>query len=321
MNPYEILGITDGASKEEIKKAYKDLAKKWHPDVNGGDKAAEEKFKEISAAYELLKKGNWSYQPSTQGFHNINDIFSQFGIDIDFNPFDPFSRVQKRNIKKRKTTINVTFEEAFNGCTKKVILSEDKQCNSCGGSGLKFKDNFCSVCHGNGKVRVNHGEVVIATNCHSCKGFGREVDRTCSDCNGAGKTFNNKELSISIPPGTRHSSVLNLEADLDMIVLFKSHPEFVLLNDGVDIGSRISIDIFDAILGDNININTLSGIKKLKIPACVQPNTILRIKEGGFNNFNGQKGDHLVEVNVKIPTEITEEQKEAICKLKEVFKK
>lgn len=318
MNPYEILGIAPGSSEEEIKKAYRDLAKKWHPDANGGDKASEEKFKEISAAYELLKKGNWNYNPHRQQIPNINDIFEQF--EMDFNPFNPFKQ-QKRNIKRRKAIVNVSFEDAYNGCTKKIILTEEKQCNSCGGVGIKFKDTFCPVCHGNGKVRTSQGAITIATTCHMCRGFGRDVNGMCSDCNGSGKHANNKELNITIPPATRHGTVINPENDLDIIILLNPHKEFILLNDGVDIGSKVSIDIFEAILGDNVNINTLNGVKKLKIPAGVQPNTILRIKNGGFNDLSGRKGDHLVEVGIRVPTEINEEQKETISKLKETFKK
>lgn len=318
MNPYDILGVAPGSSEEEIKKAYRELAKKWHPDANGGDKAAEEKFKEISAAYESLKNNNWNYQPQSHGF-SINDIFSSMG----FNPFDPFDsfRANKRTIRRRKGQLFVSFEEAYSGCTKKVSLGEDKVCVGCGGTGAKLKNTFCPICHGNGKVRTSHGTMIIATTCQACRGLGREIESACPSCNGAGKHTETKEISIDIPAGTRHGSVLNPEPDLDMVISFKNHSEFVLLNDGVDIGSKVVIDIFDAMLGNNVDINTLNGPKKLKIPNGIQPSTILKIKNGGFNYSNGIKGDHLVEVNIKIPTDITEEQKEAISKLKEVFEK
>lgn len=313
MNPYDVLGVSHEASEDEIKKAYRELAKKWHPDVNGGDKAAEEKFKEISCAYETLKNSNWSYRPNQSNFPNLSDIFGQFGFG-----FDPF-KAQKRNIKHKKASIYVTFEEAYGGCNKKIMLSEDSQCVTCMGVGAKLKDSFCSVCHGNGRIRTTQGAVIISQTCMACKGLGREMGNICDDCNGSGKHTNNKELSINIPSATMHGSIINPEPDLDIIILLKPHSEFVLLNDGVDIGSRISIDVFDAMLGENLNINTLDGIKKLKIPPGIQPNTILRIKGGGFNGLNGHKGDHLVEVGVKIP-EINDEQKEAVCKLKDILK-
>lgn len=316
MNPYQILGVSENASEDEIKKAYRELAKKWHPDVNKDEKA-EDKFKEISAAYESLKNNNWRYsEPRNNNSFDIQDIFNNFGIfDFGFNPFQ-----QKRNIRKKRTQIQISLEDAFNGCSKKIILNEEIPCPICNHTGFKLTGKTCSSCNGNGRVRSQSGVVSIATTCSKCMGMGREIESKCSSCNGNGKTIQKKELILSIPPGTRYGSILTPEPDLEVVILLSPHNEFVLLNDGIDIGSAISIDIFTAMLGDSVNVNTLSGAKKLKIPAGIQPKTILKIREGGFNkSLNGARGDHLVEININIPINLTEEQKEKINKFKEDF--
>lgn len=319
MNPYEILGVSAEATEEEIKSAYKGLARTWHPDINK-DPSAEEKFKNISAAYEVLKNNNWKYNPNAgnfQGFQGFNvnmaDLFgSTFGFD--FNPFGE----AKRGIRKRKSQIYITFEEAFNGCCKKIQINNESQCGKCNGSGLILKNSGCKVCHGNGRVRSQNGNMIIATTCNACRGMGREIEKQCDECNGSGKRVSMEEINVSIIPGTIQGTVISPKNDLDLVIMFKPHAEYVLLNKGIDIGSKISIDIFDAILGNNININTLLGVKSLKIPAGVQPKTILKIKNGGYY-YGGNNGDHLVEVNIEIP-KITEEQREVIEKFKTELK-
>ena len=330
MNPYEVLGLSSGATEEEIKKTYKELAKKWHPDVNK-DEGAEEKFKGISAAFEQLKNNNWRYNPPSQNFTgsgSINDIFANFFSGG--NPFgasgfpfgdDPFT-AQKRGINKKRAQIYVTFEEAYLGCSKKIQLNEDNPCNSCNSVGVKLKNSSCPVCHGNGRVKTAHGAIFMVSACQACKGLGREIEGKCNDCNGIGKKFSSKEINIQIPIGSRNGTVLNPEPNLEIHILLAPHKEFSLLENEIDVGSHIYINMFDAILGESIDINTLSGIRKLKVPAGTQPGTILRIKDGGFcHRPNGARGDHLVEINVKIPKEVTEEQKELISKLKESFGK
>jgi molecular chaperone DnaJ len=188
--------------------------------------------------------------------------------------------------------------------------------------GVKLKEKTCSVCNGNGKVMTNHGAVRIVTDCRKCKGFGREVEHNCKECNGSGKKMNVQELKINIPAGIRNGTILQVERDLEMVVYFTPHKDFSLINNGCDVGSRITIDLFDAVFGNSVNVNTLSGIKKLKISAGIQPNTILKINGGGFKEHqNGRSGDHFVEVGIKIPTELTEEQTELFTKLKNSYKK
>lgn len=319
MNPYEVLGISPESQEEDIKKAYKELAKKWHPDVNKDNPEAEEKFKEISGAFETLKNNNWSYEERSNGIPGINfnfgdafsSLFGQFG-------FDPF-QANKRTVRRRRVQFAISFEEAFNGCSKKVNINEDKQCSICNGHGLIFGTDYCKTCSGSGRIRHSQGATSIIATCSACKGFGKENKGVCKECLGAGKKVENKEITISIPPGTRQGSILQPERDLEVVIVFRPHDKFVLLNDGVDIGSGAVINIFDAMLGKTIDVETLNGIKKLKVPPGIQPNTVLRIKNGGFNRQNNMPGDHLIEIHIEIPKDLTEEQKEEINKLKKFF--
>ena len=315
MNPYEILGIAQGASEEEIKKAYKELAKQWHPDKHQGDKAAEEKFKEISGAYELLKKNNWQAPQAVSDFGlNFSDLFNQaFGMGLD-----PF-RTSTRRIRKRKAQLEITFEEAYNGCEKKLQIHNAEQCAVCSGHGLKLKNSMCPQCKGNGHIRNHQGFLTISTTCNICRGLGREPEGMCDVCKGQGQKISLQEISVKISPHTRYGSILKPESDLEIIVVYKKHPYFTLLHDGADVGSTLDVDMFDAILGNSFNIKTLAGEKRLKINPSTQPGTILRIKDGGFERQNGQYGDHLIEINVKFPENLTEKQIELINKLKNSF--
>lgn len=322
MTPFQILGIPEGSTEEEIKKAYKNLARQHHPDLHKGNKEAEEKFKELSNAYETLKNNNWKYNPAPQmsggfggfGHFDINDIFNSF--NIGFNPFQE----TKRQIKRRKGQIHITFEEAFNGCEKDIQVNSHKICEICNGMGVKLKNTTCPNCHGNGKTRSNYGNMILSSTCNKCNGYGREIENVCGDCKGSGKKVETQEIKVKIPSQILNGTILFPEKDLELIILFKQHPEYTLINDGVDIGSKVSINICQAILGDSININTLMGVKKIKIPEGIQSGTILKINGGGFKiNQNSKSGDHFVEVAVKTPINLTEEHKKIFEELKKTF--
>jgi len=311
MNPFETLGLKEGASEDEIKEAYKKLARKHHPDMNDGSKESEEKFKNISGAYESLKTNNWQHNPNqSQGFNPFQGGGFNFNFGDFFGGFNPFGGKQKRAVQTY-----VSFEEAYNGCNKKINVSEEKRCGTCNGFGSKLKDTFCKTCHGHGKIRRGQGVVTIASTCPTCKGSGKEIESHCQKCNGAGKTTENTEYNVVIPEGSMEGTTISLSGDLDLKILLKPHNDFSLLNNGVDVGSKVVIDVFSAMLGESLNVNTLDGTKKIKIPAGIQPNTVLKINGGGFKHPSGRKGDHLIEVGIKVP-ELTEEQKEIVRKLK-----
>lgn len=320
-NPYDVLGVSPDVSNEEIKKAYKNLARKWHPDLHKGDPKAEEKFKEINAAYEMVKDGKWQQQQMPGGMHiNVDELFRQhFGGNGWSGIHNPFNN-PTRTIRKKKGQIKVTFEEAFSGCEKKLQIQETEPCESCGGVGHSLKDQFCKTCNGNGQVRTQRGPVQIVMTCNTCKGLGREIGDPCGACGASGKKIKIREENIKIPPGTRYGSVFQPSPDLEVVILYHDHKYFSLANNLSDIVSEVSISMFDAILGGSVAVNTLSGQKKLKISPGTNPGTILRIKGAGFKNQMGQIGDHMVGINVEFPKKLTAEQKHLLIQLKNSLK-
>lgn len=310
MNPYDILGVSSNASEEEIKKAYKDLAKKYHPDLHPEDKKkeAEEKFKEISAAFELLKKHNFKYDPNMNESFNFNDMFGgqapPFGSSF-FSDF--FNAFHKKPV--REVGLEITFEEAYDGGQKKIQIKEFSECNICDGIGLKISNIACPHCNGSGQTRKQHGPIVMASQCFKCRGTGKIVEGRCPSCVN-GQKENTKEFDINIPPFARNGLKLQIERDLFVILKLKPHKIFSL-ETNVDIMSEVHIDAFDAMLGMNLEVQTLSGVKTIKIPKGSQPNTTLRIKDGGFKNERGDLGHHFVRVNVDVP-ELNEEQEKMV---------
>lgn len=323
-DPFEILGLQAGASEEEIKKAYKKLAIEHHPDKNPGNKEAEERFKEISGAYETLKKNNWKYenfggQYGFNGFSsvnlNIDDLFNQaFGGGPFANPFG-----RGRKVGRVKTgRLQITLEEAYNGCQKQVKVSDAINCVPCKGRGYVLSDQKCSTCNGTGQQRMLHGAISMISTCQVCKGFGRSISSMCMECNGKGKKHRDQDITIDIPPGTRHGAKINPTNDLQVQILYSPHREFKVMPNTIDIASQKEIDMFTAILGGSVSVNTLGGVKKVKIPAGCQPNTTLRIRQAGMK-IKHKAGDHLLNVLVKLPSklELTEEQTELLQTLKE----
>lgn len=308
MNPYEILGLEQGASEAEIKKAYKKLAMENHPDRNPDNKEAEEKFKEISGAYEYLKQNNWKHQEQQPfgGFSiNFDDFFGSMFGGVR-NPF--------KNKKSRKTAnLGVSLEEAYNGCEKKIQISEEIICNPCNGRGVILSEDKCSSCGGSGQRRVSQGVISMIMTCSSCKGLGKSIKSICSECGGKGSKVINEETIINIPAGVGNGSVLN-HKEINIIIHYKKHNEYELVN-GVNVLSTKEIDVFTAMLGGSILVKTLNGEKKVKIPENCQPNTLLRIKEAGMRT-NYQIGDHILKVEVKLP-KLNDKQKELIQKISE----
>jgi molecular chaperone DnaJ len=169
---------------------------------------------------------------------------------------------------------------------------------------------MCKKCNGAGKIRVQLGPMHFIVACKACKTTGKEIKEVCKSCNGAGKNTIQEELEIKIPPKTYHGFAIKLKSDLEVAIYISRHKDFHLV-DEFTVGSKININVFDAILGSNININTLSGVKKMKIAPGTQPNTVLRIKDGGLG------GDHLVELNIQIPTQINDIQRELLEKIRD----
>jgi molecular chaperone DnaJ len=318
-DPFKVLGIEPGASEADIKKAYKKLAMEHHPDRHPDDKQAEERFKEISGAYETLKKNNWKYenfggQFGFNGFStvniNIDDLFNQA-----FGSYGPFGRGRKvGHVKTGK--LYISLEEAYYGCTKKISISDTINCASCKGVGYKLSDQKCATCNGTGQQRTTHGAISMVITCPVCKGFGRAILAICLECGGSGKKSIDQELDVNIPPGTHNGTKINPNNNLQIQILYSPHKEYKIMNNMIDISSTREIDMFTAVLGGTILVNTLAGIKNVKIPSGCQPEAILRIKQAGLKIKN-KAGDHLLNIKVKLPIDLTTEQRKLLQTLKE----
>jgi molecular chaperone DnaJ len=319
-DPYATLGVQQGASEEEIKKAYKDLALKFHPDRNPGNVEAEEKFKSITEAYNAIKNGYNPNAPSHNGTPNWQDIFNQTFGGAGGHGFD-FGGPFRRASQMKRGQISISFEEAYNGCMKELQINDTNHCNSCSGSGIQFSEAGCSHCGGLGQQSTVQGSIRFSRTCMNCGGAGKAPNGKCNACNGTGKNTRSQKVSVNIPAGVAVGQVVRVNNELEIVIDYKPHVEFILLNNGVDILSRITINMFDALLGKVVDVNTLAGEKGLSIPEGCQPKSLLRLKGMGMKLANGVTGDHLVEVSVSLPKQLTEEQKELILKLREDVEK
>ena len=341
---YEVLGVGRNASDEEIKKAYRKLALKFHPDKNAGDKSAEEKFKEIGEAYEALSDpqkraaydqfGHAAFDPRARasraggfggGFHDPFEIFREvFGgtsifEDLFGGRHDP-SQPQRGD--DLRYDLEITLEEAALGCEKEISVSKSIRCDACKGSGMEpgSKMRGCPTCGGRGQVLTARGIFSIAQTCPHCHGVGRILEKPCKSCHGNGRREHHSKIKLRIPPGVDTGSRLrssgNGEAgfrggpagDLYVILHVKAHEIFQ--RDGDDLLCEMPVSFIQAALGAEIEVPTLEGKATIKIPAGTQPGTIFRVKGKGVKNLHGYgHGDLHVRIQVEVPTRLTSEQK------------
>ena len=352
---YEVLGVAKNASQDEIKKAYRSLAKKYHPDINK-EPGAEEKFKEINEAYETLGDeqkrqrydqfgfddpmggmggaGGFGGFGGAQGFGGFEDIFNSF--------FGGGARRQQPNgpadgddIEKQMT---ISFEDAVYGCKKKIRLSVDEECTACGGSGAYSKSDIhtCHECNGTGYVLRRQQTIFCITQtqtvCPHCHGTGKEITRKCEKCNGTGRVRRTKDIEIKIPEGIATGMSLRVPGygsagshggqNGDLYITFNVLPHKTFVRDGNDIILEIPISFTQAALGDNIEIPTLWGNESLKIPAGTQTEEKFRLRGKGVKNPKGMgKGDMYVIVHVKTPINLSREEEEIFKSLEKVEKK
>lgn len=347
-NYYDVLGVKRDASDAEIKKAYRRLSKKYHPDFNKGDTTAEAKFKEVSEAYRTLKdsktrsaydqfgksgnpfSGNSGF--NTQGFqgsqgfnfnaHDFSDIFENF-----FG--GGFNRNQQNSRSKRGTDIevalNISFKEAIFGTEKEVILDHSVACEQCKGTGAEPGHDLktCPDCQGSGQIREQRQSIlgVVQTTrvCPTCGGSGKIPEKKCVKCHGQGTERVQEKMKIKIPVGTENGTVLRLRAKGDagqqgapagdLYVHISVQPTRGFTRQGNDIHSEINLHALQAILGDTVKVKTLHGEKEIKIPSGTQPDQTFRIREAGVPAHAGlTAGSHLVTVHIRIPQKITPAQ-------------
>ena len=338
---YDVLGVSKGANEDEIKKAYRKLAKKYHPDANPGDKTAEEKFKEVNEAYEVLSDtqkraqydqfGHAAFEQGMGGgggFYggadfDMSDIFSMFGFGG--------GSAARRNGPMRGRDVNITiqisFEEAVFGCKKDIQVNVTDTCDTCHGTGAKpgTHAETCRKCNGTGQERVVQqsifGTMQTTRTCSACRGTGKTIKDPCPSCRGTGFVKKNKKYEITIPKGIDHGQTIRLSGkgeagingggygDLLVTVYVKPHTYFV--RKGMDIYSDKTISFTEAILGGEITINTIYGEEKYTVKPGTQPNTVITLKNCGVPSLRNEKikGNQVVTLKVSIPTNLTEKQK------------
>ncbi|EDS76403.1 molecular chaperone DnaJ [Clostridium massiliodielmoense] len=342
---YEVLGLSKGASDDEIKKAYRKLAMKYHPDRNQGNKEAEEKFKDINEAYQVLsdpqKKANYDQFGSADfnggGFGGGGFDFSSGmgGFEDIFDSFfgGGFSSSRRRNGPERgadlEYTVNLTFEEAIFGVEKEISITKNEKCDTCAGSGAKPGTNAktCDKCGGTGQVRVQRntplGSFVSTSTCDKCSGTGKVIDEPCTTCHGKGTVRKNKKIKVKIPAGVDTGNVLPLRGqgepgknggpsgDLYINIRVSSHKNFE--RRGFDIYIKEHISFGKAVLGTELTVPTVDGQVKYKVPAGTQSGTRFRLRGKGVPRVNGHgRGDQYVTIIVDVPKTLNEKQKEAL---------
>jgi molecular chaperone DnaJ len=350
---YEVLEVSKGASKEDIKKAYRKQALKYHPDKNPGDKAAEEKFKEAAEAYEVLsddeKKsrydrfghaglGNAAGGPGFGGGMTIEDIFASFG-DIfgdAFGGFGGFGQGRSRSRGQRKGSnlrvkVKLNLEEIAQGVDKKIKVNKYVTCDTCSGTGARDGSSFstCSTCGGHGQVtRVSNtflGQMQTVSTCPSCNGEGKMISQKCTSCHGEGMVKKEEVIPISIPAGVAEGMQMTVSGkgnaarrggiNGDLLVVIQEEPDDDLIRDGNDLLYNLHISIPQAALGATVEIPTVGGKVKIKIDPGTQPGKILRLRNKGLPDVNGyRRGDLLVSINVWIPKNLSREESKLIEK-------
>ncbi|OQM34198.1 molecular chaperone DnaJ [bacterium endosymbiont of Pedicinus badii] len=340
---YSILGISKNAEEREIKRAYKRLAIKFHPDRNPGNIHAESKFKEIKEAYEILinpqkraaydQYGHAAFDQSQQDFSSSSaEDFSEIFGDVFGDIFGSSKRKKSRG-RDIVFSIEISLEEAVKGTKKKISVSSREKCDSCYGTGASRDTNSimnCSTCHGTGQIQMRQGFFSVQQTCPYCRGEGKIIKNPCRKCYGYGNIKINKEISIRIPSGVDNGDKIRIpgkgeisydnseNGDLYVKIHVKKHPIFA--REGNNLYCEVPINFSLAALGGEIEVPTLNGRLKLKIPSETQTNRLFRIRGKGVRSVHGgRKGDLLCRVIVETPVRLSEKQKYLLKELKKSF--
>lgn len=345
---YEVLGVNKGASGDEIKKAFRKMSKKYHPDLNPGDKAAEENFKEVNEAYQVLSDdekrqrydqfghagvdGSAGFGGAGFGGFDMGDIGDIFG-DI-FGGFGGFGGGrQRRNAPRRGSDlteyISISFMEAAFGCKKKINITKTETCEECHGSGAKkgTQPVTCSQCNGSGQVQQRRqtmfGFSNVITECPTCKGKGKIIKEACSACRGTGNVRKNKTVEVNIPAGIDNDQVMRIggagnsgvnggpAGDLQLVIRVK--PDEIFRRDGYDVNVTFPISFVQAAMGAKLQVPTIHGVVEYDLPEGTQPNTRFRLRGKGIPVLNGRgNGDEYVTVTVEVPKNLNAKQKELL---------
>jgi molecular chaperone DnaJ len=354
---YELLGVSKSATPEELKKEYRKLAIKYHPDKNPGDAEAEAKFKEIAEAYSVLsdpdKKARYDRfghegVGGASGFGgggvNMEDIFSQFGdIFGDGSPFGSFfggggrsggGRKAVRKGSDLRIKLKLNIEEIANGVEKKIKVKRYVSCKTCSGNGSKHGTSLqtCGTCNGTGQLRrvqqTMLGQMVTTNTCHTCNGEGKIVMDRCETCFGEGRTLEEDLISIKIPAGVAEGMQLSMSGKGnvpsrggvagDLLIQIEEEEHPTLKRDGNNIIFDLPLNFVDAILGKEVEIPVISGKVKINIKAGTQGGEVLRLKGKGLKDINGYGiGDQLIYVNLYTPKSVSSEERTILEKLRD----
>lgn len=336
---YEVLGVAKNATEQDIKGAYRTLARKYHPDVNPNNKEAEERFKEVNEAYQVLadpeKRAAYDQfghdGPTGQGFGtgggfgDMGDLGSIFGDFInDFFGSGGRQRTGPRRGADLRYDLEIGFEDAVFGCERVIELHKASACTRCKGTGSApgTGTKVCPVCKGRGQISFSQGFFSIQKPCHNCQGAGEIIEKPCTECRGTGRVQQSQRLEVRIPAGVETGSKLKLTGEgepgdrggppgnLYVVLFVKKHDFFERVGD--DIVCEVAISFPRAALGGEIEVPTLRHPVKIKIPAGTQTGKIFRIRGYGVKSLRGSEGDQLVKVVVRTPTQLNARQRELL---------
>ncbi|MFK8040027.1 MAG: molecular chaperone DnaJ [Rickettsiaceae bacterium] len=348
---YDLLGVSRSSSQDDIKKAYRKLAMKYHPDRNPDNKNAEQKFKEINEAYDVLKDeqkksaydhfGHDNFKQHQQGggsrhggFNagDMNDIFGNFFNDFMGGGSNQRGRSQKPTSVRGsdlKYNVTITLQEAFNGVEKNIQFTSDIKCDTCDGTGSADNKPMksCSSCRGSGTTRIQQGFFVIEQPCQPCGGTGKVIVNICKKCNGIGRYSKNRNLKVNVPSGIENNARIRLagegeagvrggsSGDLYVFVTIAGHDIYKV--DGINLHCKLPIDFTLAALGGKIQVPTIDGLKiELTIPQYTQNDDILKVKGKGMSRVrSNSRGDMFVHIYVEIPKKLTQKQRELLEEL------